>query len=84
MSLTRLFGLVILVLAAAGIIALTAPPAAVAQGCAMCYQSAAASGPRSILALRHGIIFMMIPSLFVTAIVVWLTWRRRNLHNHTS
>jgi hypothetical protein len=84
MSLTRLFGLVVLVLAAAGIVGMTAPPTVVAQGCAMCYQSAAASGPRSIMALRHGIIFMMIPSLLVTAIVVRLTWKRRNLHDQVS
>ncbi len=56
----------------------SAPSALYAQGCAMCYQSAAASGPRTIEALRHGILIMLFPPLFIFAGIIVMAHRRRN------
>jgi hypothetical protein len=50
-----------------------------AQGCAMCYQSAAASGARLIHALKSGIVVLMIPPLLMTGVFARLVYRRRNL-----
>jgi hypothetical protein len=63
-------------LAIAAVIA--APSALYAQGCAMCYQSAAAAGPRTAEALRHGILIMLFPPLFIFAGIIVLAHRRRN------
>lgn len=52
-----------------------------AQGCAMCYQSAAASGARLIRALKSGIVIMMIPPLLMTGAFAHLVYRRRNVCN---
>lgn len=38
------------------------PSRAVAQGCAMCYQNAAASGAAGRAALQHGILILLIPA----------------------
>ncbi len=84
MSTTRLLGLIALVLGTAGMVAMTIPPASLAQGCAMCYQSAAASGPKMIQSLRDGIIVLIaVPAVICTGIA-YLTWRRRNLHEQES
>ncbi len=50
-----------------------------AQGCAMCYQSAAASGARFIHALKSGIVVIVIPPLLMTGIFARFVYRRRNL-----
>jgi hypothetical protein len=63
-------------LAIAAVIA--APSAVYAQGCAMCYQNAAAAGPRTAEALRHGILIMLFPPLFIFAGIIVLAHRRRN------
>jgi len=52
-----------------------------AQGCAMCYQSAAASGARLIHALKSGIVILMIPPVLMTGFFARLVYRRRNLCN---
>jgi hypothetical protein len=80
----RLMVLVIAVLGVAAGVVLLAPPESAAQGCALCYQSASASGPRMIQALRNGIVVLMIPPAFVCIGITWLAWRRRNLHNQPS
>jgi len=49
-----------------------------AQGCAMCYQSAAASGARLIHALKSGIVVLMIPPLLITGAFARLVYRKRN------
>ena len=56
----------VLLIAVLGMLAALAPDAA-AQSCAMCYQSAAESGPQGREALRHGILSFSYPtiSLFV-------------------
>jgi hypothetical protein len=65
-----------------GIVAAFLSPAALyAQSCAMCYQSAAASGPKSIHALKVGILVLMFPPLLITAGVVYLAYSRRNQFN---
>ncbi len=38
-------------------------PHAAAQGCAMCYQTAAASGAPAREALRHGILVLLLPAV---------------------
>jgi hypothetical protein len=54
------------------------PATLFAQSCAMCYQSAAASGPRSIRALKHGILVLMIPPVLITAGFAWMTFSKRD------
>jgi hypothetical protein len=56
-------------------------PVAAAQGCSMCYQSAAAAGSRAIQALRNGIVILIIPPFFICTAITYLVYRRRNLHN---
>ena len=53
-------------------------PHAAAQGCAMCYQSAAASGAKGQAALRHGILILLIPALALFAGIFWTIYRRGN------
>jgi hypothetical protein len=70
--------------AAAALAVLASPAALYAQSCAMCYQSAAASGPRSIHALKLGILILMFPPLLITAGVVYLAYRKRDQFNQNS
>jgi hypothetical protein len=44
----------------------------------MCYQNAAASGPQAIIALRHGVYFLMFPTLAIFIGFFTLLYRRRN------
>jgi hypothetical protein len=60
---------------------LLSPSALCAQGCAMCYQSAAASGARFITALRHGILVMFFPPLLIFAGILFAAYRRRDQFN---
>lgn len=57
---------------------LASPAALYAQGCAACYQSAAASGPRSIHALKQGILILMIPPVLITGLFAFITFRKRD------
>ena len=68
-------------LAGLAFLLLTSPTYLHAQGCAMCYQSAAASGARLIHALKNGIVILMIPPLLMTGFFARLVYRRRNLCN---
>jgi len=70
--------------ALAVLFALASPAALYAQSCAMCYQSAAASGPRSIHALKLGILTLMLPPLLITAGVIYLAYRKRDQFNQNS
>jgi hypothetical protein len=56
-----------------------AASSAAAQGCAMCYQSASASGAPGREALRHGILLLLIPAASVFIAICTLLYRRRNL-----
>jgi hypothetical protein len=71
---------VALALAAAVAILLCLPTVTFAQGCALCYQSAASAGQRAIQALRSGIIILIIPPFFICSAITYLVYRRRNLH----
>ncbi|HKS66111.1 MAG TPA: hypothetical protein VJR26_02645 [Candidatus Acidoferrales bacterium] len=51
---------------------------AMAQGCAACYESAAASGEQGRAALRHGILILLIPTLCLVGVIAALVYRRRN------
>jgi hypothetical protein len=70
--------------AIAALLVLASPAALYAQSCAMCYQSAAASGPRSIHALKMGILILMFPPLLITAGVFYLAYRKRDQFNQNS
>jgi hypothetical protein len=54
-------------------------PSAAAQGCAMCYQNASASGAQGARALRHGILILMLPTLTLFTGIFALIYRRRNV-----
>jgi len=68
----------ILGVASVAFLVLLAPRAA-AQGCAMCYQNAAASGAQGRTALRHGILILLLPALSLFSGIFVLIYRRRNL-----
>lgn len=52
---------------------------ATAQGCAMCYQTAAASAAPGREALRHGILILLVPAASLFLGIFCLIYRRRNL-----
>ena len=52
---------------------------ATAQGCAMCYQTAAASGAPGREALRHGILILLLPAVSLFLGIFALIYRRDNL-----
>ncbi len=64
-----------------GMIACASPIALYAQSCAMCYQSVAASGARSIHALQSGILILIFPPAFICVGITVVAYRRRNLYN---
>ncbi len=51
---------------------------AAAQGCAQCYQAAAASGVAGRAALRHGIFILLVPAISLFCAILSLIYRRRN------
>lgn len=57
------------------------PTALFAQGCAMCYQTAASSGSQFIQALRHGILIMFFPPVLIMALIYYAAYRKRNQFN---
>lgn len=67
-------------LTAAVAVALACAPTIFAQGCALCYADAAATGPHAEAALRQGIFVLMIPPLLIFAGLFSVLYRRRNLH----
>jgi hypothetical protein len=52
-------------------------PQAAAQTCAMCYQNAAATGPRGRTALQHGILILLVPAVGLFAGILALLCLRR-------
>jgi hypothetical protein len=60
---------------------LAAPATLAAQSCAMCYQSAAASGPRTIHALNTGILILMFPPALITGGIFYLGFKKRNTYH---
>lgn len=53
-----------------------------AQGCALCYNDASATGARGIAALRHGILILAIPPMLIFATIFAVLYRRRNSHHN--
>ena len=66
------------------IAALLSPSAIFAQGCAMCYQTAAGSGAQFIQALRHGILIMLFPPILIMAAIYYAAYRKRNQFNTST
>ncbi len=58
---------------------LSVAPQAAAQGCAMCYQNASATGAQGAQALRHGILVLLFPTISLFVGIFTLTYRRRNV-----
>lgn len=56
--------------------ALALPGVAAAQGCSLCYQSAAAAGSRAIHALQNGIVILIVPPFFICCAITYLAFRR--------
>jgi hypothetical protein len=67
--------------AALALAALLSPSVLSAQGCAMCYQSAAGSGAQFISALRHGILIMFFPPILIMGAIFYAAYRKRNQFN---
>ena len=77
--LSRYGTLILLLLAAAIGLALPVPLAA--QGCAMCYTSAAAAKKAGLQALQSGILILGIPPLVMFIGIFWYVFRRRERFN---
>jgi hypothetical protein len=60
-------------------LSLLASPRLAAQGCAMCYQNASATGAQGAQALRHGILVLLFPTLSLFVGIFSLIYRRRNV-----
>ena len=73
-----------LVVGLAALVASALPSRAFAQGCAMCYQSAAASGPKAVQALRNGIVILIIPPFLICTGITLIAYRRREQDNETE
>lgn len=54
---------------------------AAAQGCALCYNDAAAQNAAGIRALRHGILILLIPSVLMFLVIFAIAYQRRNKFN---
>jgi hypothetical protein len=66
-------------------LAFIASPASLgAQSCAMCYQNAAASGPRTIHALNTGILILMFPPAVITFGLFYLAYKKRDTFNEAA
>jgi len=63
------------------LLAFLSPSALFAQGCAMCYQTAASSGTQFIQALRHGILIMFFPPILIMGAIFYVAYRKRNQFN---
>ena len=59
-------------------LALAAAVPAYAQGCAMCYNDAAAAKSAAIQALRSGTLILLFPALLLFAGILVMTFRSRN------
>jgi len=74
---------VVLKMLVAGIASALYASATFAQGCALCYSDAAATGPKAQAALRHGIITLIIPPAFIFVGMLSTLYRRRNLYRES-
>lgn len=67
----------------AGVFATLCASATFAQGCALCYNDAAATGPSALAALRHGILVLIIPPTAIFVTMLTTLYRRRNLYRES-
>jgi len=67
----------------AGIVSAFFASATFAQGCALCYSDAAATGPTAQAALRHGILILVIPATSIVVGFLSLLCIRRNVHRES-
>ncbi len=74
----RLDARLVKILARAAAIVGFAPFRALAQGCAMCYQNAAAANSQGRTALQHGILILLLPALSLFLGIFGLMYLRRN------
>jgi cbb3-type cytochrome oxidase subunit 3 len=72
----KAIGMLVFVLA--GLFLLFTPTLASAQGCALCYTQAAASGSRMIQALKSGILILIAPPTFMTIGMIFICYHKRN------
>ena len=68
----------------AGVSAALYASATFAQGCALCYSDAAATGPTAQAALRHGILILVIPATSIVVGFFSLLCIRRNVHRESA
>ena len=74
---------VVLKMLVAGIASALYASATFAQGCALCYSDAAATGPTAQAALRHGILILVIPATSIVVGFFSLLCIRRNVHRES-
>jgi hypothetical protein len=60
------------------LVLLAVPPAAMAQGCALCYTQAASAGARMIQALQSGILILIVPPTVMSVAMIFIVSRKRN------
>jgi predicted transporter len=65
-------------------LALAASVPTYAQGCAMCYNDAAAAKSTAIQALRSGTLILLVPVLFLFAGILVMAFRSRNRFNEAE
>lgn len=65
-------------LALAGLLLLTAPVPVFAQSCALCYTQAASSGARMIEALRSGILILIVPPTLMSVGMIFIVYHKRH------
>lgn len=70
-----------LIVVASALTLLIAPVPGFAQGCAMCYTSAAAAKAGAIQALRSGILILLVPPLLMFGAIFVVIYRYRNRFN---
>ncbi len=63
------------------LLALVQPSTAFAQGCAMCYSTAAAAKAVAIQALRSGILILLLPPLVLFVAIFAVAFRNRERFN---
>lgn len=67
--------------AAVAVVAMAVSAPAFAQGCAMCYNSAAAAKASAIQALRSGVLILLFPVLLMFIGIFVMAFRSRNRFN---
>ncbi len=63
---------------------LLTPVSALGQSCALCYTQAAASGSRTIHALKSGILILIAPPTLGTIGLIFVAYRKRNQVRQTE